>query len=515
MLSTNINIISQEFSTIYNYFIDFMDDERMDETFEFKFRCDFDKNICQLKHNDFIEYDKYDLHSWKPIDDQNFNDLDGFYSLPSVKMKKVRIQFPVYSLESDSNQINDYILETYTYINGIKVILDCQLINKKDTLTHKCIKRLCNEYYEYKDIWVLDPWTFCYGDEWAEFRHYILLEPTGINNTGSILSFSLTPVDKNAGIYIKSIQHNGGVNGVLLDTDKSDDMKLKMSFVNDYKYSPHISLSLFFNPIYDRITEYLAETYKIDVNKNNIYAQFEIVVKDTEDVWKQVTTEMMQIDDEWVPEYKFTRDDISFDGWQEFGPNLEFVSTINFYLHKSDIPESVSLEDYVPNEREDEYIPILYVMSDSVFITPEVFKFFVKDDIFSEKINYKNIDDMNIFNVTALNKIEKKIINVERANDYKSNIIRPVFFKTQQSGNIQIHTEVNENIAINLDSYKSKVDAFRLRLEGIDFVEVGRNNSGVIFKVIPSKLPKEETMGTYYIIDNNNELVTTGYYEYI
>ena len=74
---------------------------------------------------------------------------------------------------------------------------------------------------------------------------------------------------------------------------------------------------------------------------------------------------------------------------------------------------------------------------------------------------------------------------------------------------------VSENVAINLDAYKSKVDAFRLRIEGIDFVEVGRNNSGVIFKIIPSKLPQEETEGEYYIIDGNNELVTSGNYYYI
>ena len=44
---------------------------------------------------------------------------------------------------------------------------------------------------------------------------------------------------------------------------------------------------------------------------------------------------------------------------------------------------------------------------------------------------------------------------------------------------------------------------------------VGRNNNGVIFKIIPSKLPQEETEGEYYIIDGNNELVTSGNYYYI
>ena len=154
-------------------------------------------------------------------------------------------------------------------------------------------------------------------------------------------------------------------------------------------------------------------------------------------------------------------------------------------------------------------------MSDGIYLTPDVFKFFIKDDIFNKKINYKNITNMKAFNITALNKIEKKIINVERSDNYKSNIIRPVFFRSQQTSSIQIHVDANENIAINLDVYKSKVSSFRLRIGGIDFVEVGRNNSGVIFKIVSSKLPKENYAGTYYIIDGNNEMVTSGAYEYI
>lgn len=521
-LYTNINIISQEYGRAYNYFIDFMDEKDFEITSEFFLSYDKENGICQFIHNENPGYERMDLNSWNQVnlDDPRFTPVSEIYEGKSIRTKKVRIQFPVYSLSTDSGQEENFIIEVYTYINGVKVLLGCDLKSKTNTLTHKCIKRLANEYFEYDDMWIIDPFEFCYGDNWASFRENILGEGHGSNNTGSLISFSMTPVTvETGGVLLKSIEVNGGVNSVMLDTDNDDNMKLGIRFLNDNKYTPCIDTLVTYNTLYDSMGEYLKETYGIDCDVegggNKIYASWELVVKDEENIWKQVQTPKEQIDMNWKPVKKFTRDDIWFEGWNEFGPGMEIRVTLNFYYNINDIPNKASLEDWVPEERGEEYIMVLYLMSDEVYLTPDVFKFFIKDDVFNKKINYKNIANMKVFNITALNKIEKKIINVDRADNYKSNIIRPVFFRTQQTSNIQIHADVNENIAINLDPYKSKVDAFRLRIEGIDFVEVGRNNSGVIFKIISSKLPKENYSGVYYIIDGNNEMVTSGEYEYI
>ena len=518
-LYTNINIISQEYGGAYNYFIDFMDEKDFDDTNEFFWRYDRRKGICQLVHNENDNYEQIDVNSWKSIDIQNdttFFPMSDVYGGKSLKTKKVRVQFPVYSLSKDTDEEENFILEVYTYINGVKIMIGCGWITKTDSLTHKCIKRLTNEYYEYRDIWIIDPLEFCYSDDWANFRENTLGEIHGTNNTGSLVSFSMTPVTLEEGnVWLKSINEDGGVNSVMLDTDNDDDMRLRIGFLNDHKYTPCIDTLVTFNPLYDSIGEYLKETYGMDCERNNIYASWELVVKDEENIWKQVTTEKEIIDMGWKPTKKFTRDEIWFGGWEEFGPGMEVKVTLNFYYNIHNIPEQASLEDWVPEERDEEFIMVLYLMSDGIYLTPDVFKFFIKDDIFNKKINYKNITNMKAFNITALNKIEKKIINVERSDNYKSNIIRPVFFRSQQTSSIQIHVDANENIAINLDAYKSKVSSFRLRIGGIDFVEVGRNNSGVIFKIVSSKLPKENYAGTYYIIDGNNEMVTSGAYEYI
>ena len=76
------------------------------------------------------------------------------------------------------------------------------------------------------------------------------------------------------------------------------------------------------------------------------------------------------------------------------------------------------------------------------------------------------------------------------------------------------HPAVVENICINLDQYKAKVDKFVLKLEGCSFTEIGRTSAGVIFKIDGRSLPNMITSGLYYILNSSGELVTTGKYMY-
>ena len=73
---------------------------------------------------------------------------------------------------------------------------------------------------------------------------------------------------------------------------------------------------------------------------------------------------------------------------------------------------------------------------------------------------------------------------------------------------------MNENICINLDQYKHLVKSFILQIEGVKFIEIGRTKSGVVFKVIGNKLPKQIQTGQYYILNQDSDLVTSGKYTY-
>jgi hypothetical protein len=62
---------------------------------------------------------------------------------------------------------------------------------------------------------------------------------------------------------------------------------------------------------------------------------------------------------------------------------------------------------------------------------------------------------------------------------------------------------VTENIALNLDEYKNKVDIFYLNINGTLFQEIGRTNQGIIFKIIGQKIDKSIKSGNYYILNQD------------
>jgi hypothetical protein len=156
----------------------------------------------------------------------------------------------------------------------------------------------------------------------------------------------------------------------------------------------------------------------------------------------------------------------------------------------------------------------IYILSNEVPITQEIFKFFVgwtKEDL--EK--REKIEDMEIKNYTLVNKIENTIVQIDRPDKSKSNIIQPIFFRVNDTELLTLHPAVTENVCVNLDDYKSKVDTFYLQVENCRFNQIGANQYGIIFKVVGTTLPNETTEGTYYILNEDYELVTKGKYKYV
>lgn len=127
---------------------------------------------------------------------------------------------------------------------------------------------------------------------------------------------------------------------------------------------------------------------------------------------------------------------------------------------------------------------------------------------------YLDAVDMKVYNINAVNKIQQSVVKMDRVDDHKTNIIKPVFFRAYELGKVVFHPAVVENICINLDQYKAKVDKFVLKLEGCSFTEIGRTSAGVIFKIDGRSLPNMITSGLYYILNSSGELVTTGKYMY-
>ena len=122
---------------------------------------------------------------------------------------------------------------------------------------------------------------------------------------------------------------------------------------------------------------------------------------------------------------------------------------------------------------------------------------------------------MNIHTYNVVNKITNEIVQIERPNESKTNILQPVFFRVKDTEVLTLHPIVTENISINLDDYKSKVEKFVLLIEGCRFEQIGANKYGILFKIGANRLPATAITGVYYILNENDELITTGKYNCI
>jgi hypothetical protein len=226
----------------------------------------------------------------------------------------------------------------------------------------------------------------------------------------------------------------------------------------------------------------LKETYQIfgDVN-----LKYGFVIGDKENPYKYIEKDFT----EFETSVKFELSEFTFDSWQDFFEGL--YAQVYFIVQK---------------EEND----IIVIASNKVFITQEEFKYLMHENI--RTVDLSKID-MELKSFDVVNVIENKVVSVEHPSEYKSNIVKPIFVKVQDTDSIRLHRGVTENISINLDAYKNKVSAFMLKIGDMNFYEIGRMNSGIIFKIVGNNLPSVD--GIYYVLNESGELVTTGKYSIV
>lgn len=332
------------------------------------------------------------------------------------------------------------------------------------------------------------------------------------------------------GEYHKLNDYNGGAVSIPFRVKHDDFLHASLEFDGDAK------ISMLFNDVYEgNIDLYLGETYGLwKVNEDGEYVDkygnvlprdqytgivienpdpdddhykltprdnriiVELVIKDGENIYdihdKIVTGETSFI---------FDKSEIGHD-WNWYTDGLTMVGGIEIY--------DTDLDDIA--EIHDTLFPIISVITNDIPLNQDNFRFLVPNNV-TDKKSIK-IDNVKMFeyNVSVVNKIQKNVIQVNRPEDYKANIIHPVFYRSENLGDIIIHPEVSENIGINLNKYKSKVDLFHIRIEGVDFIETGRTAQDVIFTVDGNLLPGEVDGGLYYILNDKFEMVTSGKYTY-
>lgn len=450
-----------------------------------------DRNIIRLLDND-IQYYRYG-NEWFNVSSLV---IDNHQYIPNkINTSTIRVYLPAHTISAYIRNIK-YCLSLHTWINGVKIDLGSFVFTPNDTyaISTGTIKKGNNEYFECIDFTILDPFYILYSDDWIEFRNKICGEPLNINSTSSVLQATLFIIDAHEDRFVIKDEIIGGTTSFCISSS-TDYMSLNISNILD---PLGIKFDLKLNEIYDHLLEYLAETYGITglSQRNNI--SFDLVIKNKDSIIIGPSTPYAATEGagnatqivKWSNIINNSSFNTFFGSWETFEEGWNIVGSISV----------------TKNDEE-----IFSVVSNELPITQELFSIITNGG--AKKII--DIADMNITQYNVVNKIENKIVQLERPNNSKSNIIQPIFFRAKETEVLTIHPNVTENISINLDDYKSKVDAFILQIEGVNFAQIGSNNYGIIFKIHANKIPVNATSGTYYILNEEMELVTTGKYNCI
>lgn len=409
----------------------------------------------------------------------------------AVPTCRMNVYFPQFSVDTYERNVK-YVININTWIRGRNITLFSTVVDRNgiEAIPTGPHKFLNNIYYEYISFIMPDPYYVIYGSEWSDFRNIIAEGGAEgmLNEGGSNLQISLCPVEDVNGVWIKMTGYVEAQSAMLLTDNIDDYMSCVITTnVKEPTESPSINCNVLFNKTYESLEDYLYETYRISADM--VKTRFALVVKDKNDVYNYIES----VEDGIVSSHSFT---LHYDSWRDYRDGL----TISVLF---------TLLDAEDEELETEWISI---MSNNLFLDKDLFRYFVGENEITH-VELKDIK-MEIHQIDVVNKVQTNVVSMERPDDYKANIIKPVFFRVSDSRNITIHPAVTENICINLDAYKNKVNAFTLKIKDWTFVEIGRVPAGIIFKVVGEKIDvaSSDTTGTYYILNDEGELVTTGNY---
>lgn len=461
-----------------------------------------------------------DINDWykytdKTLESFNFSDK---YVPKVVNTSTIKMYIPSHSISSYSKGVK-YIVSCNTWISGKKIDLGSFLFDPTDTRAAELgvIKNGNFEYYEYVQFDIIDPFYLIYTDkegedDWVEFRNKICGEHKYTNTTCSYLNISLFVVDEYDNSYILNNDWLGGVTSFNVSS-LSDYLAVNLQFDPS---SCGFGFGVNFNEVYeDDLLGYLKETYfneSFDINENDII--FELIIKNKDSLiigpkltYSNIESKKENIDKKYniyqvMNNYFIKSQKIDEYGIDRSGVSL-FFNNWNVFEEGWSVSGSMSVINRINDK---EYEELFHITSNELPITQELFSKFVNDKY--EKII--DIKDMNITTYNIVNKIENKIVTLDRQNESKNNIIQPVFFRVTELEKLIIYPHVTENISINLDKYKSKVNKFILQINNCRFEQIGANSYGILFKIPANTLPVMASTGVYYILNENMELITTG-----
>jgi hypothetical protein len=199
---------------------------------------------------------------------------------------------------------------------------------------------------------------------------------------------------------------------------------------------------------------------------------------------------------------------------------LKHISLFNVFENWSELPNTL----YASITFIDRYIGNV-IKGNKLCITKEWFKYIISDtNIYKLKTLEQKSKDMVEINLTETSSNTPLFINkincvikkeATEASGYKTSntprvLYKPYFYKVQDLQNIYLRSALIQNIGINLNEYMTKVETFKLSIENLIYVEIGRNDAYVIFRINAAELAN--TGGRYDIFNQDDEYISSGQY---
>ena len=199
---------------------------------------------------------------------------------------------------------------------------------------------------------------------------------------------------------------------------------------------------------------------------------------------------------------------------------LKHISLFNVFENWSELPNTL----YASITFIDRYIGNV-IKGNKLCITKEWFKYIISDtNIYKLKTLEQKSKDMVEINLTETSSNTPLFINkincvikkeATEVSGYKTSntprvLYKPYFYKVQDLQNIYLRSALIQNIGINLNEYMTKVETFKLSIENLIYVEIGRNDAYVIFRINAAELAN--TGGRYDIFNQDDEYISSGQY---
>lgn len=407
-----------------------------------------------------------------------------------IQSNIVRVYLPDMNPSRYSKRLNYYI-NASTRIGRRNIILYSNVISANDFLASERLKTIGQHIYSnYYEFEILSPFELFFNPGYADFRTtYCYNGPNVTNDSTPIVNISIYAVDdmySNGQEYHNSLSFGSG--STILIPDDYSNMNMDVTGVLSFDGLKFKSTLMFNRTIYSSIEDYFLKNYNMNID----FITKELTILDDDNIYRMFQWNhdlRSDINDDDRADFNIT-DKTPFDmcdnseQWNEYGINIYRQQPfIGWYDFINGMYAQCVYKVYSDG------IPKMYIKTNRVYITQDEYRFLINNPM---TINLNDIT-MNVENVKIINKIENNVIQIQRPDDYKNNLVKPVFYKAYSADTIVIMRDpkvggsLKQYISIELPSNVSAnvIKLFKLRINGQVFTEVARQMNQVIFLINP------------------------------